>query len=1038
MLYSKSRTKNLDYDLFVNPSSEYRAAPFWGWNCELNEQMLHRQIKFLKKMGFGGFHMHPRSGISIKYLGEEFMLLIESCVKKAKDEGMFAWLYDEDRWPSGFAGGYVTKDKALRQKIVVFSEDKPEFVSKEEGIKTGKPYLLAIFDIIINDDGKMLSYKMIDENDIVNGVKKYVYVTTPQESGIFNNQTYVDVLSAEAIEKFIKTTHEKYKAVVGNEFGGTIPAIFTDEPQMALKQLPAYASGHSDISFPWTTDLDKIYTKRYNGENLIEKLPELVWDRSDGVYSCVKYRYYDITCELFAQNYAGKLAKWCNENNIALTGHVLCEQSTIEQSVWVGEAMRIYKNFTIPGIDMLCDNIELTTVKQAQSIVHQYEKEALMSELYGVTNWDFDFRGHKFQGDWQAALGVTLRVPHHALLSLKGCAKRDYPASINYQSPWYEDYSYVENHFARLNTVLTRGKPIVKVGVIHPVESIWLSYGPKDTTSELVCEIEENFQNVTRWLLSGMVDFDFISESLLPTQYEETASNIKVGKMEYSTIIVPECLTIRSTTLDIINRFLEKGGRVIFIGKCPKYVDGKMSDMAKKLYDLCEHTSLRKLDLLYLLNNERTAHIKNESGETLYKFVHTIRQDGDKKWLFIAHLEKDNRIDNIYEDNITIILNGEYNPTLYDTVNAKHTEMDFEIKNGKTYIYKKVFPHDSLLIELKHGASEKNTSKEVQSTYKVVNFKENVLYEREEDNVCVLDMASYCIDNGEEYPLEELTIIDDKCRKELNYPLADGCDTQPWVIENEKIEHYVKLKFSINSEDMINNVYIAAEEALSIVFNERECELFPQGYYVDENIKKYYLGTIKKGINTIEIKAPIGKRISLENFFLLGNFDVIVRGCEKKLIAPSKKIGFSDLTRQGLPFYGGNIIYKTEISVKKCSLSVRVNRYRGAAVKVYLDGEEKGIIAYSPYIINIENVPEGKHEIAFKLLGNRVNTFSWLHNCDYNNWFGPQKWYTYGENSDTENKYSAMHSTKWSYEYVLKEYGIISSPVIYISEHEKY
>ena len=60
-----------------------------------------------------------------------------------------------------------------------------------------------------------------------------------------------------------------------------------------------------------------------------------------------------------------------------------------------------------------------------------------MSELYGVTNWDFDFMGHKGQGDWQAALGVVLRVHHLTWVSMKGEAKRDYPASIGYQVPWF-------------------------------------------------------------------------------------------------------------------------------------------------------------------------------------------------------------------------------------------------------------------------------------------------------------------------------------------------------------------------------------------------------------------------------------------------------------------------------------------------------------------------------------------------------------------------------------------------------------------------
>ncbi len=208
--------------------------------------------------------------------------------------------------------------------------------------------------------------------------------------------------------------------------------------------------------------------------------------------------------------------------------------------------------------------IYMTRTDGLQSIKHQYGREAMMSELYGVTNWDFDFRGHKFQGDWQAALGVTLRVPHHSLVSLKGAAKRDFPASINYQSPWYKDYRYVEDHFARLNTVLTRGKPVVEVGVIHPIESTWISRGPDDTSGSINQNLEENFHNITRWLLGGLIDFDFISESLLPAQYGGAANCLKVGAMEYKTIIVPECITIRQTTVDILKAFKKNGGRVVF------------------------------------------------------------------------------------------------------------------------------------------------------------------------------------------------------------------------------------------------------------------------------------------------------------------------------------------------------------------------------------------------------------------------------------------------------------------------------------------
>ena len=110
MLYPKNQSQQLSDALFRAPTAEYRATPFWAWNGDLQRDELLRQIEFFKKMGLGGFHMHVRSGMSTPYLSDEFMALIRACVDKARQEEMLAWLYDEDRWPSGAAGGLVTKN----------------------------------------------------------------------------------------------------------------------------------------------------------------------------------------------------------------------------------------------------------------------------------------------------------------------------------------------------------------------------------------------------------------------------------------------------------------------------------------------------------------------------------------------------------------------------------------------------------------------------------------------------------------------------------------------------------------------------------------------------------------------------------------------------------------------------------------------------------------------------------------------------------------------------------------------------------------
>jgi hypothetical protein len=88
MLYPKNKSVKLENSLFENPTSEYRGAPFWSWNCKLSKEIIEKQISYLKEMGFGGFHMHSRTGMATEYLGDEFMELVKTCVKKAENENM--------------------------------------------------------------------------------------------------------------------------------------------------------------------------------------------------------------------------------------------------------------------------------------------------------------------------------------------------------------------------------------------------------------------------------------------------------------------------------------------------------------------------------------------------------------------------------------------------------------------------------------------------------------------------------------------------------------------------------------------------------------------------------------------------------------------------------------------------------------------------------------------------------------------------------------------------------------------------------------
>ncbi|EJT97768.1 hypothetical protein DACRYDRAFT_111286 [Dacryopinax primogenitus] len=336
-----------------------------------------------------------------------------------------------------------------------------------------------------------------------------------------------------------------------------------------------------------------------------------------------------------------------------MAGHMLREATLNLQTQSLGEAMRCYRNMDIPGMDQLCDGREFTTAKQAQSVVRQNGLRGMVSEIYGVTNWDFTFEGHKGQGDWQAALGVTLRVHHLAWQSMAGEAKRDYPAAIGYQSPWCDQYKMVEDHFSRVNIALTRGSPVCRVAVIHPIESYWLRYGPYDQSGEELAARDAAFVDLTNWLLLGHIDFDFISESLFPEQTslgDITGEYLQVSKCRYEVVIVPDLLTIRSTTLGRLSRFGKLGGRVLLLGDMPKYLDGQLPPSKLHISNHLGPQNIIQFTRFHLLNVLQSSRdidihlsedtIYQRAGDRADTLLYQLRADGPNRYLFICNTSR--------------------------------------------------------------------------------------------------------------------------------------------------------------------------------------------------------------------------------------------------------------------------------------------------------------------------------------------------------------------------------------------------------------
>lgn len=1026
---------SFDRGLFQSPGSEYRGMPFWAWNCRMDKEHIDNILKELKEMGMGGAYLHCRTGMDLPYLGKEFMEMIHYAHDRAGELSMQTGLYDEDRWPSGFAGGLVTQNPRYRGRYLLFSpECQPDLkYLAEYGVKLEGGYLKKYV-------------RLLEGAPVPEGCEHwYAYLKVYDNDPWYNNQSYVNTLDPEAIREFLRVTYDAYSRELQDSFGKDIPAIFTDEPQFSSKTLFSYAEERKPQTISYTDDLEDTYKERY-GYSLLDYLPEIFWELPGGKLSVHRYRYHNHVADRFAEAYADQLGAWCREHGLPLTGHMMREPELGEQTLALGEAMRSYRSFDIPGIDMLCDARELTTAKQAQSAVHQFGRQDMMCEIYGVTNWDFDFRGHKLAGDWQAALGVTKRVHHLTWTVMEGEAKRDYPASIGYQSPWYKEYPYIEDYFARINTVLRQGKPLVRLGVIHPIESFWLFWGDREHTEGIRREREEEFQNIVKWLLYGLIDFDFISEALLADWGQAGEKGFTAGEMTYDVILVPDCVTLRSSTLSRLEEFVQRGGKVIFAGQIPSYVDGLRDERVKALSERCRIIPYAREAVLGELQDVRLLDIRNEKGARTYNLLHQFRKQEDGLLLFIAHSEKSENPDLAQKEELYVEIEGCYSAEKLIPQTGEVVPQKVFYKDGKTCMSLESYEHDSFLFSLtdKVWAEDENArdrkkqgeavleqtagnSREKGPVKRVteLSFPERVKAVLEEPNVLLLDQAMYSFDGGEWQPKEEILRIDNLCRQKLGYPLREEAYAQPWTQPKEEIwSHSLELLFTVESRWQTDQVMLALEkpEEAEIYWDERPVAVREAGYYTDRSIRKIPMPRLTEGAHSLRVKLPFYRKCNVEAMYLIGDFGVQAVGRSAVILPPVRELSFGDISVQGLAFYGGNIDYETEIFVPAGGeLSLEASQFRCSLLKVWLDEEEKGCIAVSPYTLSLGSTEPGRHKIRIRMFGNRFNTFGMLHNCNKaESWPGPNAWRTRG--------------TAWAYEYQLRRTGILKAPRLMLSE----
>ncbi len=941
---------------FLTPSAIFRGAPFWSWNDKLEARELIRQIRDFKKRGIGGFFMHSRVGLITPYMGKEWMELIKVSVKEAKKLGMYAYLYDEDRWPSGFAGGFVPeRDPELRQKSIVCLKTKEDV-----------PGLNFLY-----------GYKFKNEN--------YYYYTriTPSNNPGFNGASYVDLLNPKTTDAFIDTTYEAYKKVVGKEFGRTVPAIFTDEPTFGLV---SWVKGGEDYfsNFPWT---DKFfgYFKKVNGYRIEDKLHFLNFKLKG--YEKIRHDFWKAATGIFVENFAKRVGSWCEKNGINFTGHFLHEDTFNSQIHFIGAAMPHYEYMQWPGIDHLAGIVDKVkgcfwvhgTVKQCTSVAHQFEKERVMSELYGVGGWDLTFEDQKWIGDWEYVLGVNFRCQHLSLYTLKGCRKRDFPQAISYQQRWWKYYNMVEDYFGRLSYIMTRGKFTADVLVLHPVSSAWCLFDANNY--EPTKKLHDKFLDLSMWLSELHHDFDYGDEIIMKKHGKIAGGKFVINKMSYKTVVIPPSLSWFKSTVDLVAKFLKAGGRVVVIKPLPVMLEGVES---RELAGLFKHKNVTvaehgKAALEKALKEvlPRDVSIKDPEGREAPSIYCQHRIDGKQHIYFFVNIDKNKAVD------AEISLGRTGRTELWDPETGASKEI--------TSLNLKFAPAQSHLIILDEEKQPSYKAGEEQGRL-TGEFKLGGKWEnrRLDHNALTLDLCRYKI---MEEPWSKTVPV---WKAQLNIRKAFGIKeaeelrvndgTQFWKLYRNMSVSWrsnVALKYNFTVKAVPKKIFIAMEipGRMEILVNNRKVKYVKgkNDWWVDLEFKKLDITKfVKKGVNEIRLNFLHRADIELESIYIIGDFGVYSRDKEHYFIGKEQKtLVRGDWGRQGYPFFGGEMVYKQFVELKKKPgerLFLELEKLNAVVAKVSVNGKAAGKLGWQPFSVDITSLAkDGKNLIEIELVSSLRN-----------------------------------------------------------------
>ncbi|MEJ7631263.1 MAG: hypothetical protein WKF28_02075 [Rubrobacteraceae bacterium] len=976
---------------YSSPPAAYRPCPLFVFNDEhegeAGEARITSMLEGYAEVGFGGAFLHPRPGLMTEYLSPRWFELIRHSVKECARLGLSAHLYDENSYPSGVGGGHVpaaVPETRTRYVGAVFGRG-------SESVPAGTLAVHRLRDGLPTEE---------IENEATPDEEWVAFAMGSMEPVAWHGETACpSLLDPRTAEAFLETTYEAYRRELGGLWEA-VPSVFTDEPHLP-------AEGHG----PWSPGLHLTpyilgQFRQRKGYDLRPHLLSVFYDVGD--YRRVRFDLYDLMHELWVENWALPMERWCEEHEVALTGHYLehdwpCPYATpghvhmLAHMQWPGTDM--LETFLLKGHDFhdiqnfhpAVDGREphgLMYLRQVHSVANQLGKERVVDESWGAGGHDSTPADWARIGRWLIVHGVNLLIPHLSFTTIRGTRKSDHPQTFSDHSPWYEHLRPLNDELARLSWASNRGRIEQRVLVLDPLTTGYCISRKADCLPQgngaashtagsppgeeqftramaSVLELQRSFGELAQDLSDAQADFDLGDEYVIDEFGRVEDDAFVVGEQRYEIVVWPPHTTnLRDSTAQMLEEYLGGGG--LLYGARPEEitVDGRPSD-------LLEQWEGRFPDRCRWFQDPETL-----VQAVLEKAPPRLRFDSPPE-TGLAHMR---RVEEGSEILLVVNSSSETLESAFDLETEWSGLYELDPKTGACYPVKTRRKAGRLVGELRIAAraatvlwaTGENAPADARPLSRAKGERKKLELEgvrRECPNVLVVDHCELEI-GGEVHGPRLVYASNEELWR------AHGMETNGWMATIQYRDQILarnrtmppgsggtaRYRFRVSEDLDPSDMKLAIEtpELWEVKVNGERIELADGERWLDQHIQAAAVGgLIEPGENVVELEGrPFDVRREIDGIYLLGDFSCVEDRPGFRL-TPPLPLGLGSWRRQGYPFYEREVAYDFKLPAGEGQgvLHLDEGAWRGSFLLVELAGRVVARLWEPPYGVAVEGEP---------------------------------------------------------------------------------